>query len=40
MFAEIDMQFFYEDLISCGYKKNEAISMTLDTFRKQYNFCN
>lgn len=36
MFKEIEMQMFFNDLISSGTEYKLAIKQTLATFRKQY----
>lgn len=38
MFKDLEMQMFYNELITKGLAKKEAIQLTISTFRQQYNF--
>jgi len=40
MFGELDMQMFYNDLVAAGVCSNDAVKITVDTFRSQYAFVN
>lgn len=40
MFAEIEMQMFYNDLLEAGLTQKDAVKVTVETFRTQYAFVN